>query len=70
MAYIIDQYVHPQYDDDTVNVNCVMSWQRTRPQGSEETRLKIDYQNGFFTESGAAWERHGGIARVMACLSI
>ena len=41
----------PEYTDDTVNVNCVLSW-RLRRHASNESDLLVDFRNGWIFESG------------------
>jgi hypothetical protein len=44
-----DEYAQEFYSDESINVNCVLSW-RLREDASS-LRLRIDFHNSFFFDS-------------------
>jgi hypothetical protein len=63
---VADEYVHPEYSEDHVNVNCVLSWRRTDGVGGDH--LFIDFQNGWVADSRAWTERIGAYESALAAL--
>lgn len=51
-SYIIDEFAQEFFSEESVNVNCVLSW-RTLPsnRGVGQTRLLIDNHNGWIYDS-------------------
>jgi hypothetical protein len=65
MEYVPDW--EPVYNDDTVNVNCVLSWRLGRdPLGS--SNVLVDFRNGWMFDS-ERWTGHaGGYEKVLMAL--
>ena len=61
-----DEYVQPDYSEDYVNVNCVLSWRRV--DEADGSRLSIDFQNGWIADSRGWTGRTGSRERALAAL--
>ncbi len=63
VAYEIDEYVDPEYGDETINLNCVLSWRVKKTSGIDRaSELDINFHNGWIfhsTEAGRWWQRNG-----------
>lgn len=64
MEYVPD--TEPDYTDDTVNVNCVLSWRRRDALG--EGDVLVDFRNGWIFDSGRWTGRAGAREKVLAAL--
>jgi len=57
----------PEYTDETVNVNCVLSWQ-LRQDAPGEGDVLVDFENGWIFDSGRWIGRAGAREKVLAAL--
>ena len=64
---VVDDYVYPEYSEDHVNVNCVLSWRRS--DGADDDNVSIDFQNGWVFNSNAWSGRADVRERVLAALN-
>ena len=61
-----DEYVQPEYSEDHVNVNCVLSWRRAETADGDS--VFVDFQNGWVFSSDA-WREAGDVrTRVLSAL--
>jgi hypothetical protein len=65
VTYVPD--AEPEFTDDTVNVNCVLSW-RLRPDASIEGDVQVDFRNGWIFESGRWTGRVDAKQQVLSAL--
>ena len=65
MEYVPD--AEPEYSDDSVNVNCVLSW-RLRRDAPGEGEMLVDFRNGWTFDSGQWTGRSGARGMVLEAL--
>lgn len=51
MYYKVDDYVHEEYSDDTINLKCVLSWKSDRKAQGRSARCQINFHNCFYFDS-------------------
>lgn len=65
MEYVPD--AEPEYTDETVNVDCVLSW-RQRWDAPGQGDVLVDFENGWIFDSGRWTGRAGAREKVLAAL--
>jgi hypothetical protein len=58
--YVIDEFAQESFSDESVNVNCVLSWRTSSSKRWDgEQRLEIDFHNSVVFDSDYC--RRGGV---------